>query len=56
MKLKNEIPFIRESFSKITNLTEYAEKLKATGNHKDFATTLASDYNRATITIENFSD
>ena len=29
MKLKSEIPFIRESFNKITNLPEYAEKLKA---------------------------
>ena len=33
MKLKNEIPFIRASFSKITHLPEYAEKLKATGIH-----------------------
>lgn len=29
MKLKSEIPFIRESFNKITNLPEYAERLKA---------------------------
>lgn len=33
MKLKNEIPFIMESFSKITNLPEYAKKLKANGIH-----------------------
>ena len=51
MKLKNEIPFIRESFSKITNLPEYAEKLKATGNYKDFGTRLAWDCIYATIPI-----
>ena len=33
MKLKNEIPFIRESCSKITNLPEDAKKLKASGIH-----------------------
>ena len=41
MKLKSEIPFIRESFNKITNLPEYAERLKANGNYKDFGTRLA---------------
>ena len=56
MKLKNEIPFIRESFSKITNLPEYAEKLKATGNYKDFGTRLAWDCIRATIPSETVCD
>lgn len=41
MKLKSEIPFIRESFNKITNLPEYAERLKANGNYNDFGTRLA---------------
>ena len=52
MKLKSEIPFIRDRFSKITNLPEYAEKLKATGKYKDFGTRLAWDCIRATIPIE----
>ena len=33
MKLKNEIPFIKENFSKITNFPEYAKKIKANGIH-----------------------
>lgn len=52
MKLKSEIPFIRERFSKITNLPEYATKLKANGNYKDFGTRLAWDCIRATIPSE----
>ncbi len=36
MKLKSEIPFIKANFSKITNLPEYAERLKANGNYKGF--------------------
>lgn len=52
MKLKSEIPFIRESFSKITNLPEYAVKLKTTGNYKDFGTRLAWDCIHATIPSE----
>ena len=40
MKLRSEIPYVRERFSKITNLPEYAERLKANGNYKDFGTRL----------------
>ena len=42
MKLKSEIPYVRERFSKIKNLQEYAVSLKANGNYKDFGTRLAS--------------
>lgn len=52
MKLKNEIPFIREKFSKLTNLPEYAKELKANGNYKDFGTRLAWDCIHATIPSE----
>ena len=52
MKLKSEIPFIRESFSKIKNLQEYAVSLKANGNYKDFGTRLAWDCIHATIPSE----
>lgn len=52
MKLKSEIPFIRESFNKITNLPEYAISLKANGNYKDFGTRLAWDCIHATIPSE----
>lgn len=52
MKLKSEIPFIRESFNKITNLPEYAERLKANGNYNDFGTRLAWDCIHATIPSE----
>lgn len=43
MKLKSEIPYIRERFSLIHNLPEYAKKLKASKNYKDFGTRLAWD-------------
>lgn len=52
MKLKSEIPFIRESFNKITNLPEYAERLKANGNYKDFGTRLAWDCIHCSIPSE----
>lgn len=39
MKLKSEIPHVRERFKAITNLPEYAAKLKANGNYKDSSTT-----------------
>lgn len=52
MKLKSEIPYINRMFSQISNLTEYAEKLKETGNYKDFGTRLAWDCIRATIPSE----
>lgn len=52
MKLKSEIPFIRESFKGISNLPKYAESLKANGNYKDFGTRLAWDCIRATIPSE----
>ena len=52
MKLKSEIPFIRESFNKITNLPEYAVSLKANGNYKNFGTRLAWDCIHATIPSE----
>ncbi len=52
MKLKSEIPYINRMFSQISNLTEYAEKLKATGNYKDFGTRLAWDCLHATIPSE----
>lgn len=52
MKLKSETPFIRESFNKITNLPEYAERLKANGSYKDFGTRLALDCIHATIPSE----
>lgn len=52
MKLKSEIPFMRERFKAITNLPEYAAKLKASGNYKDFGTRLAWDCIRATISSE----
>lgn len=56
MKLKSEIPFIRESFNKITNLPEYAVSLKANGNYKDFGTRLAWDCIHATIPSEIVCD
>lgn len=43
MKLKSEIPYVMERFSKIKNLQEYAVSLKANGNYKDFGTRLAWD-------------
>lgn len=43
MKLRSEIPYVRERFSKIKNLQEYAVSLKANGNYKDFGTRLAWD-------------
>lgn len=52
MKLKSEIPFIRESFNKITNIPKYAVSLKANGNYKDFGTRLAWDCIHATIPSE----
>ena len=52
MKLKSEIPYVRERFSKIKNLQEYAVSLKANGNYKDFGTRLAWDCIRATIPSE----
>ena len=52
MKLKSEIQFIRESFKGISNLPEYAQRLKANGNYKDFGTRLAWDCIRATIPSE----
>ena len=52
MKLKSEIPFIRERFSKIPNLSEYAANLKANGKYNDFGTRLAWDCLRATISSE----
>lgn len=52
MKLKNEIPFIKESFSKLTTLSEYAKTLKASGNYKNFETRLAWDCIHATISSE----
>ena len=52
MKLKSEIPFIRERFKAITNLSEYAATLKASGNYNDFGTRLAWDCIRATISSE----
>ena len=52
MKLKSEIPFIRESFNKITNLQEYAVSLKANGNYNDFGTRLAWDCIHCSIPSE----
>jgi len=52
MKLKNEIPFIRERFSKLTTLPEYTKTLKASGNYKNFETRLAWDCIHATIPSE----
>ena len=43
MKLKSEIHYVRERFSKIKNLQEYAVSLKANGYYKDFSTRLAWD-------------
>lgn len=56
MKLKNEIPFIRERFAQIQNLPEYAENLKAKGNYKNFETRLAWDCIHATISSEIICD
>lgn len=52
MKLKSEIPFIRERFKGISNLPEYAAKLKANGNYKNFGTRFAWDCIHATIPSE----
>lgn len=52
MKLKNELRYIRERFSLITNLSEYAANLKANGDYQDFGTRLAWDCIRATIPSE----
>lgn len=52
MKLKSELTYLRERFSKIKNLQEYAVSLKANGNYKDFGTRLAWDCIHATIPSE----
>ena len=52
MKLKSEIPYVMERFSKIKNLQEYAVSLKANGNYNDFGTRLAWDCIHATIPSE----
>ena len=52
MKLKSELAYIRERFSLITNLPEYAANLKENGNYKDFGTRLAWDCIHATIPSE----
>ena len=52
MKLRSEIPYVRERFSKIKNLQEYAVSLKANGDYKDFGTRLAWDCIRSTIPSE----
>ena len=56
MKLKSEIHYVTERFSKIKNLQEYAVSLKANGNYNDFGTRLAWDCIRATIPIETVCD
>lgn len=52
MKLKNELDYTVNQFKKIKNLESYAEKLKETGNYKDFGTRLAWDCIHATIPSE----
>lgn len=52
MKLKSELDYTVSQFKKIKNLESYAEKLKATGNYKDFGTRLAWDCIHATIPSE----
>lgn len=52
MKLKSEIPYVRERFGKIKNLQEYAASLKANGNYKDFGTRLAWDCIHCSIPSE----
>lgn len=56
MKLKDKVPFMVERFSRINNLESYTEKLKATGNYKDFGTRLAWDCIHATIPSETVCD
>lgn len=56
MKLKSELPFIREKFALIPNLPEYAKELKAKGNYRSFETRLAWDCLRATISSEIICD
>ena len=52
MKLRSEIPYVRERFSKIKNLQEYAASLKANGDYKDFGTRLALDCIHCSIPSE----
>lgn len=49
MKLEKELDFVVERFKQIRNLEEYAEKLKASGNYKDFEKRLAWDCLHMTI-------
>lgn len=49
MKLRNELPYIRERFSMISDLYAYAICLKASGDYKNFGTRLAWDCIHASI-------
>ena len=56
MKLKSELDYTVSQFKKIKNLESYAEKLKVTGDYKDFGTRLAWDCIHATIPSEIVCD
>ena len=50
MKLKNEMEFVKKQFAdNLDKIKDYAPKLKASGNYKDFEVRLAWDCIRAFV-------
>jgi hypothetical protein len=52
MKLANELNYVVEQFKHITNLNEYADELRASGDYKDFETRLAWDCLKASVPVD----